>query len=92
MSDPITATAAVWLWDQYGKKMLEHLAKTLGKDAMAQWETFHWQDAAEKYRQRMAANYGTVRVLGSPGPTPLEGIFTEKCFLKICRHENRKMG
>jgi len=46
------------------------------------WEEFKWDEAAEKYRQKMTALYGTLRILGKPEPVSLEGIFTDVYILK----------
>jgi len=77
MHEPLVSVAAAWLWDKFGSSMLERLGKTFGGDVVKKWERFKWMEAAENYRRRMATNYGTVRILGSPEPTSLEGIFTD---------------
>jgi hypothetical protein len=56
----------------------EHFA---GQRPEATWPEFDWHAAATAYCHRMADLYGTTRVLGKPGPVPLEGIFTDLFIL-----------
>ena len=75
----IAATGAKWLWEEFGKNLIN---KTLGaiKD---QWAKFHWQDAEEKYRQRMRELYSTTRILGNPKPIVIDNIFTDVYTLDL---------
>ncbi|HTP08212.1 MAG TPA: hypothetical protein VMP08_08185, partial [Anaerolineae bacterium] len=83
--DPIAAAAGVWLWDKYGKDFAKTLADTakekLTSKIKEQWEHFKWNEAAEKYRQRVFDLYSTTRMLGKPEPVLLEGIFTDVFLL-----------
>ena len=74
MLNTTIATAAAWLWSQYG----DDLAKRAGKWL---WDQARWEQAAQAYREAVIARYGFTRVLGRPDPIPLEGIFTDLFIL-----------
>lgn len=70
-----TGVAANWIWEKY--KTIE-----LGDSLTEAWQkTFGWSTASAAYRQRLAALYSTVRILGKSSPVPLEGIFTDVFIL-----------
>ena len=64
MADPITtgitAAAAAWVWDKFGKDITDKAKDT----AKNKWKQFRWRDAAEKYRAKIKkhdANHGYDR-------------------------------
>jgi predicted NACHT family NTPase len=78
-----TGVAANWIWEKYK-------AIGLGDTLIEAWQkTFNWNDSAKAYQQRIAALYGTVRILGKSSPVPLEGIFTDVYILDKRSAERR---
>ena len=41
------------------------------------WAEFQWEQAAQRYQERMQKRYGQIRVLGSTQPVDLDEIFTD---------------
>jgi len=78
-----TGVAANWIWEKYK-------GIGLGDTLTEAWQkTVKWDKAAEAYRQRLAALYGTVHILGKSRPVPLEGIFTDVFILDKRSAEHR---
>ncbi len=75
--ETIAGAGAAWLWDSYGKSIAD---RAIGA-AKERWIKFNWQQAADKYRQRVKELYGTTRILGNPRPVSLAGIFTDAYLL-----------
>lgn len=69
--------AVAWLWDEYGKALVDKAAGNFKK----KWAEVQWVEAAQKYRERMLELHGTLRVLGKPEPVSLEGVFTDVFIL-----------
>ena len=66
-----------WLWDTYGKEIVDKLAGAAKK----QWENFRWDRAAADYHGRLKEQHSTMRVLGKSEPVSLEGIYTDAYIL-----------
>jgi predicted NACHT family NTPase len=66
-----------WLWDKYGKSVTDKAAGAV----KATWEKFKWNDAAEKYREKIKRLYGTIQIMGMSQPAPLDDIFTDAYML-----------
>jgi NACHT domain len=66
-----------WLWDKYGKTVVD---KTAGA-VKGRWNEFKWNDAAEKYRDKIKKLYGTMQIMGMARPVPLDDIFTDAYML-----------
>jgi len=73
----VAASAGAWIWKNYGKAVTDAAVGAIKE----KWEEFKWNEAAERYRLRIGELYGTLRVLGSPTPVSLEGIFTDVFIL-----------
>jgi len=58
-----------WQWNCFAKKIDDLESFT------------NWDEAAQKYKSKLAALYGTMRILGKPEPVLLEGIFTDVYIL-----------
>src|SRR2546421_12851546 len=69
--------AGAWLWDKYGKSVIDKAAGGL-KDL---WEKVQWKDEAEKYRAKIKKLYGTMQIMGMAKPVPLDDIFTDAYML-----------
>jgi hypothetical protein len=74
---PEFVTAGVWLWDSFGKEMLNSSFTTVKNVSTRQWQKVEWARAAKKYRIRVYELYSTMRMLGNPVPVSVEGIFTD---------------
>ena len=79
-----------WAWAKYADEIVDKVRDTEearvalqneGRDVGYDWEQLEWKDAANKYKEKIQALYGTTRVLGKPEPIPLEGIFTDVFIL-----------
>ncbi len=77
MSFQLFSAAGAWVWDQFGKDITEKAFAGLKE----KWREFRWQDAAQKYRERVRALYSTTRILGNPTPIVLKNIFTDVYIL-----------
>ena len=73
--------AGAWLWDKYGKELLDKLLVSTSGTARDRWHKFGWQKAAQKYRESVKRLYNVMRILGMPEPVPLENIFTDVYIL-----------
>lgn len=69
----IAIQVSTWLWDIYGKSVVD---KTVGM-AQKQWDKFNWKQAAEKYQQKIKTRYGAMHIFGMAEPVSLEGIYTD---------------
>ncbi len=66
-----------WLWNQYSDDLA-----ALAKEGVKQlWQRIHWEETAQRYREKVIDRYGYTRVLGQPKPIPLERIFTDLFIL-----------
>src|SRR5688572_9502168 len=74
---PEFVAAGVWLWDSFGKELVENTLSAAKNTATKQWQKVEWKRAAKKYRHRVYELYSTMRMLGNPVPVSVEGIFTE---------------
>lgn len=59
MGQELLIKAGKWLWDTYGKDVLD---KTF-KDVKNKWVSFNWPHAEAQYRSRMRELYGITKVL-----------------------------
>ena len=74
---PEFVAAGAWLWDSFGKELIESSISTAKNVAAKQWQKVEWALAAKRYRHRVYELYSTMRMLGNPVPVSVEGIFTE---------------
>jgi len=83
MAAGAVSAAGAWLWANWGQKVIEKVLEAATDEAQEalqeRWERVRWDEAAQRYRERMCALYSTVRILGSSRPARLEGIFTDLC-------------
>jgi predicted NACHT family NTPase len=77
MNPIVIKLGATWIWTSYVKPITDKFANEI----KIQWEKFDWDKAAEAYRQKVNALYGTLRFLGQTEPVSLEGIFTDVYIL-----------
>jgi hypothetical protein len=62
-----------WIWQTYGKSITDKNPS----EVRSKWERFNWEQASEKYKERVKQLYGTMRILGMSEPVSLEGIYTD---------------
>jgi hypothetical protein len=79
------SAASAWLWAKWAgpvvEKVLQAATDEAKKALRERWQRVRWDEAAQRYRQRMRQLYDTVRILGSPRPAPLEDLFTDLWIL-----------
>jgi hypothetical protein len=75
--EPLAITAGAWAWDKYGKSLTDKVASAV----RGRWDKFGWDDAAEKYREKIIKLYGMMQIMGMPEPVPLDDIFTDAYML-----------
>jgi len=78
---PELAVAGAWLWESFGKDILEGSVSTIKNQLNKQWDKFEWAIASQRYRKRVYELYSTMRMLGIPSPVSVEGIYTDLHFL-----------
>jgi len=73
--DPTSAAtgAAGWLWESYGKKVINGLGKRLKSD----WERTSWDERERKYVARLLSEHSTTKLLGNPREIRLDQIYTD---------------
>lgn len=71
--ESFAASGASWLWEQYGKTIVE---KAFG-EFKSKWGEFKWKEAETKYLARVRDLYSTTRLLGNPKPIIIDEIFTD---------------
>lgn len=71
------AMAGAWLWDNYGRDILNWLGGKTTKN----WERVNWGRAARKYRSNLDYIYSTTRILGKSEPVNLGNIYTDVYIL-----------
>jgi hypothetical protein len=69
----IIASGAKWLWDKYGKSLIDSSVDNL----KGKWNKFKWVEAEANYRSRLYELYSTTRLLGNPKPINIDHIFTD---------------
>ena len=86
MTADIILGAGAWAWKRLENGFLAFIkrrwedAKTESEKAQyieSRWKQCDWGKAAERYRERMKANYGHIRVLGTTEPRSLDELFTD---------------
>ncbi len=75
------AMAGVWLWENFGKEIINSSMSVVAEETQKQWKKFEWAQAAKQYRKRVFELYSTMRMLGNANPVSVEGIFTELYIL-----------
>lgn len=85
------ASASAWAWKLLENPFTDFL-KRRWEDAKSdsekaqyvrdRWNEFDWGKAAERYKERMKANYGHIRVLGTTEPKSLDDLFTDVNILE----------
>ena len=77
MSDVTFTTAGLaaagWLWDKYGKDIVDKASEGLAK----RWLKVKWPEAEARYRSRMKELHGYTRLLGNPKRIEIEEIYTD---------------
>src|SRR6185503_6358376 len=69
--------AGAWLWDKYGKMLIESAAS----GAKDRWKRFTWDEASKNYRAKVNKLYGTMQIMGMVTSVPLDHIFTDAYIL-----------
>lgn len=72
-----TALAGPWIWDNYGKDIVNWL----GESAIKKWERVNWGRAARRYLSNLGYIYSTTRILGKNEPIRLDDIYTDVYIL-----------
>lgn len=67
------ATSANWLWNQFGKQLVE---KTMG-EIKKKWEEFRWEEAEILYLLNLQEQHATTRLLGYPKPIKITETYTD---------------
>lgn len=87
----LISTAGAWTWDAVGKP----LAAKLRGEAADKADTFDWKEAERAYRESLAEQHATIRILGKPDPVSLTEIFTDVNILNrpaaLARYDIRKL-
>ncbi len=90
-SAALIAAASKWTWD----KVAEPLVGKLRGEAADQFKKFDWKKAEQAYRESLAAQHATIRILGKPDPVPLTEIFTDVVILDrpaaLARYDIREL-
>ncbi len=63
------------------KKVEDEAVKKAQNELKKKWQSVQWQRSEQRYKDKLLKLYGTTRVLGSPEPTELSGIFTDLYIL-----------
>jgi len=84
--ETIFAGAAAWILSEYGKTITEKTVKAAwdktGQTAWEKWrEDKKWRAALADYQAAIRRDHGHLRIIGKPGPVPLEGLFTDVYML-----------
>jgi len=78
MATSIWVSAGAWAWQQYGKDVIDQIARFTSDSAlMEKWRKFGWDKATQKYQEWLLHQHQTIRILGKPTPVLLEGIYTD---------------
>lgn len=75
----IVTAGALWLWNEIGKEMFGDEIEEVIK---AQWDKVRWNEAGQRYLEKLYEEHAVIRPLGSPAPFPLEDIFTDVYILE----------
>lgn len=91
----IASSAGVWTWKEFGdgfKAWTGTLIKQKFEDAKERseqlqaferlWADFQWEQALQRYQNRMRKLYGHIRILGTTEPVDLDDIFTDVHILE----------
>ncbi len=70
--EDIAITSAKWLWDKYGKDLIDHLNAELKQ----KWNKVKWNEAEANYRARMLEQHSYTRLLGYPKPISILDVFS----------------
>jgi hypothetical protein len=80
--DPeVIGLAGAWLWDRFGKELVEQLGDRVVQEAKQRWKQVQWEKAAQYYRSRVRELFSTMRLLGKPEPVNVAGIYTDAYVL-----------
>ncbi len=94
--DPLTATAIAatgkWMWDSYGKQLVDELAKELANRREARDLRQQWQQATADYLEKLQDQIKFVGILGKTGGRKaLDQIYTDVHLLDELS-ANRRYG
>lgn len=72
-SEPVTAKAAVFFWETFGKT----IASISTSAIKGQWQKFNWMMAETDYSKNLIKQLSTVRILGNQTPIDMGSIYTD---------------